>query len=391
MKRRICIVTGTRAEYGLFYPLLKRIQKENNLLLQIVATGMHLSSKFGLTYKTIEKDGFRINEKIKILLFGDTEIGITKSVGLGISRFADVFHKLSPDAIMLLGDRFETFSAAVAAFIAKIPIIHLHGGELTEGAIDDAFRHSITKMSSLHFVATNEYRKRVIQLGENPRRVFNVGALGIDNIKNFQLLSKSELERKLKFTFGTINVLVTFHPVTLEDNASEHQFKELLSALEYFQDIKVIFTKANADTHGSIINKLIDRYVLDNPQKAVSFISLGQLRYLSAIQYVDAVVGNSSSGIIEVSSFKKPVVNIGDRQKGRILSENVVCCAPYKGEIIAALKKVFSSAFIKKCRKVKNLYGDGYAAKRIVSILKREMPKIKEIKKTFYDLKNVQK
>lgn len=387
MKRKICIVTGTRAEYGLFYPLLKRIEKEKNIKLQIVVTGMHLSPEFGLTYKIIEKDGFKIDEKVKILLFGDTEVGITKAIGLGITKFAGVFRRLKPDIVLLLGDRFETFSTAVAAFIAKIPIVHLYGGELTEGVIDDAFRHSITKMSSLHFVSTEEYRRRVIQLGENPHRVFNVGALGIDSIKNFNLLPKKDLEKELKFSFGAKNVLVTFHPVTLENNTSESQFKELLSALENFTDTKVIFTKANADTHGAIINKLIDRYVKNNPQKAVSFVSLGQLRYLSTIQYVDAVVGNSSSGIVEAPSFRKPTVNIGDRQRGRIIPESVICCDPRGKDIISALKKAFSVKFVNRCKTVKNPYGDGRSAERIVSILKRQIPEVKDVKKVFYDIK----
>lgn len=387
MKKKICVVTGTRADYGLFYPLLKKIQKQNAMRLQIVATGMHLSPEFGLTYKIIENDGFKIDKKIKILFFGDREVGITKTIGLGVTKFADVFNQLKPDAVILLGDRFETFSAAVAAFIAKVPIVHLYGGELTEAVFDDALRHSITKMSLVHFVSTQEYRRRVIQLGENPNRVFNVGALGIDNIKNLKPLSKKELEKDLKFSFGAKNLLVTFHPATLENNTPAVQFKELLSALEHFPDMKAIFTKANADTHGSIINKLIDRYIKDNSQKAVSFISLGQFRYLSAIRYIDAVVGNSSSGIIEAPSFKKPTVNIGDRQKGRIIPETVICCAPRKAEIIRAFKKALSSEFIKKCKTVKNPYGGGHSAEKIVSIIKREIPRIKNVKKTFYDLK----
>lgn len=387
MKKKICVITGTRAEYGLFYPLLKKLRSEKKFELQIIITGMHLSPKFGLTYKEIEKDGFKINEKVDMLLSSDTEVGATKSIGLGVIGFADVLDRLKPDLLILLGDRFETFSASISAFIAKIPIAHLHGGELTEGSIDDAIRHSITKMSFLHFTSTEEYRRRIIQLGEEPGRVFNVGALGIDNIKTMKLLSKSQLEKDLKFKFGERNVLVTYHPVTLESNTSEIQFKELLKALDCFKNLKIIFTKPNADPNNQIIINLIDEYVKNNPYKAKAFVSMGQLKYLSTIKYVDAVLGNSSSGIIEVPTFHKPTVNIGDRQKGRIKPESVIDCEPKKESIIQALEKAFSVEFKKFCKTVKNPYGDGNSAEKIIKIIKEKIDEIENIKKTFYNIK----
>ena len=387
MKRKICIVTGARAEYGLFYPLLEKIRDDGRFELQIIATGMHLSAEFGLTYKEIEKDGFRINKKINILLYGDTEAGITKSIGLGITKFAGAISYLKPNIVILLGDRFETFAAAVAAFVARIPIAHIHGGELTEGAMDEAFRHSITKMSLLHFTSTEEYRMRVIQLGESPERVFNVGALGIDNIHNSKFLSKKELENNLNLKFDKKNILVTFHPVTLENNSAEFQFKQLLSALSGLEDVKSILTKANAETDGRIINRLIDNYMKNNPGRVIAFASLGRLRYLSTIQFVDAVAGNSSSGIIEVPSFGKPTVNIGDRQKGRIKAKSIIDCEPDKKNVTLAIKKALSKEFSEFCKTVDNPYGDGHAAERIFRILKKNLAKNLDIKKPFYDIR----
>lgn len=384
---KICIVTGTRAEYGLFYPLLKVIESEELFELQLCVTGMHLSPEFGLTYREIERDGFTINEKVDILLSSDTETAVTKSTGLGLIGFADAFNRLKPDLVILLGDRYETLAAAVAAFFAGIPIAHLHGGELTEGAIDDAIRHSITKMSFFHFVSTEEYRKRVIQLGEEPDRVFNVGALGIDNIKKMPLFSKEALEKEINYKFGNKNILVTFHPVTLERNTAEKQFKELLKALDSFKDVKVIFTKPNADPNDRILMKLIDEYVERNPRRAAAYTSLGQKRYLSAVRYVDAVVGNSSSGIIEVPALGKPTVNIGDRQRGRLKAESVIDCHPQKADIKKALDKAFSREFSDYCKKVDNPYGDGNAAEKILQIIKANIMKTDNLKKRFYDLR----
>lgn len=388
LKKKVCVVTGTRAEYGLFYPLLKRMKKDDFFELQILVTGMHLSPEFGLTYQEIEEDGFLINEKVEMLLSSDTGVGVSKSIGLGIIGFADAFDRLKPDLVVLLGDRFETFAAAVSAFVAKIPIAHLYGGEVTEGVIDDAFRHSITKMSYLHFTSAEEYKKRVIQLGESPDRVFNVGALGLDNIKDMKPLSKKELESQLNFKFGEKTALVTYHPVTLENNNSEQQFKELLFILKGFKDLKIIFTRPNADTGGRIIINLIDEYVQKNSNKTMNFKSLGRLKYLSTLRYVDLVIGNSSSGIIEAPSFGIPTVNIGDRQKGRIKAESIIDCSQVKKDIRAAIKKALSDDFKRVCKTVKNPYGDGKASEKIVSILKNKLLKPIVLKKEFFDQVN---
>jgi GDP/UDP-N,N'-diacetylbacillosamine 2-epimerase (hydrolysing) len=389
MKKKICVVTGTRAEYGLFYPLLKRLETEDMFDLHIVATGMHLSPEFGMTYTEIEEDGFLIHSKVEMLLSSDSEAGISKSIGIGILSFADVFKNSRPDLLIVLGDRFETFAAAVAAFIARIPIAHLHGGEVTDGVIDDSLRHSITKMAYLHFTSAEKFRQRVIQLGESPDRVFNVGALGIDTIKTTQLISREELEESLNFKLGKQTALVTYHPVTLENATSEKQFGELLKALNEFDDLKIIFTRPNADTDGRVISRLIDEYVKRNPGKAKSFSSLGRLKYLSAMKFVDLVAGNSSSGIIEVPSFQKPAVNIGDRQKGRIKAESIIDCMPERDDIVDAINKALSAEFHNVCENVTNPYGDGNAAAKIVDILKHEITNQINLKKGFFDLNDM--
>jgi len=383
-KRKIGIFTGTRAEYGLLKPLMEEIRNDPDLELQIIASGMHLSPEFGLTYKEIEKDGFTINEKVEMLLSSDSPVGISKSVGLGIIGFADALERLKPDITVVLGDRFEALAFAIASYILRIPIAHLYGGEATFGLIDEGVRHSITKMSYLHFTSNEAYRKRVIQLGEHPSRVFNVGALGIDNIKRMKLLSKEEVEKRIGRKFKKRNLLITYHPVTLEKNTAEKQFRELLRALDELDDTLLIFTKANADTEGRIINYLIDKYVEKNPHKAVAFTSMGQLLYLSTMKYVDAVVGNSSSGIIEAPSFKIGTINIGDRQKGRIKAESVIDCKPIYEDIKRALKILYSPSFKEKLKKVKNPYGDGNAALRIKKILKEW--DLTDIKKEFFDV-----
>lgn len=383
--RKICVFTGTRAEYGLLKNLLKEIKSEDIIKLQIVASGMHLSPEFGLTYKEIEHDGHIIDEKVEMLVSSDTPIGVTKSIGLAMIGFSECLERLKPDIIVILGDRFETLAFAIAATIARIPIAHISGGETTEGAIDEPFRHSISKMSHLHFTSTENYRKRLIQLGEHPSRVFNTGALGIDNIKNLRLLLKKELEQELNFEFGIRNLLVTFHPVTLENNTSEEQFRNLLEALEQVQDLKIIFTKANADTNGRIINKMIDDYVSSHSIGAKSFTSMGQLRYLSTLQFVDAVVGNSSSGIIETPSFRKGTINIGERQKGRIKAESVIDCAPLKDSILEAITRLYSPEFLQLLENVINPYEGVDTARKIKNIIKsRELNGI--LKKSFYDI-----
>jgi GDP/UDP-N,N'-diacetylbacillosamine 2-epimerase (hydrolysing) len=384
MTRKICVVTGTRAEYGLLYWLMKEIESDESLELQLIVTGMHLSPEFGLTYKEIEKE-FKINKKIEMLLSSDSAIGISKSMGLAQISFSEAYDDLKPDILVVLGDRYEIFSCVSAAMIARIPIAHLHGGETTEGAFDEFIRHSITKMSHLHFTATDEYRKRVIQLGEHPSRVFNVGGLGIDNIKKLQLLSKESLEDSIDFKLNKKNILITFHPATLEDATAKEQFQNLLDAIDELNDTHIIFTKANSDTNGRVINSMIDEYVSKNSYKSVSFTSLGQQRYLSALQYVDAVVGNSSSGLLEAPSFKIGTINIGDRQKGRIMASSVIDIDADTESIRKAFSVLYSQVFKDTLDEVINPYGDGGASEKIKEIIKQtELNEM--LKKSFYDI-----
>lgn len=382
---KICIVTGSRAEYGLLLPLMKLIRGKKDLQLQIVATGMHLAPEFGLTYREIEKDGFIISEKVEMLLSADSETAIAKSTGIGIMGLADSLQRLQPDWVVVLGDRFETFAAATAAHLLKIPIAHLHGGELTEGATDDAFRHSITKMAYLHFTSTNEYRERVIQLGEDPKRVFNAGAIGLDNIKGLALLSKKELEEALEFNGVDKAVLVTFHPATLENQSSEKQVNELLGALNSYPDLKIIFTMPNADADGRVIGKLLQEYAARNSERIKCFTSLGQLRYLSLLQYIRGVIGNSSSGIIEAPAFKIPTVNIGSRQDGRYRPATVIDTPTDKKSIERAMDRAFSAAFRQSCKKAVNPYGKGNAAAQVLKQITK-FGKLSSTAKKFYDL-----
>jgi GDP/UDP-N,N'-diacetylbacillosamine 2-epimerase (hydrolysing) len=383
--RKICVITGTRAEYGLLYWTMKALQADDDVNLSICVTGMHLSPEFGLTYKKILEDGYIIHEKVETLLSSDTTVGISKSIGLGIISFSEVFERLNPDLILVLGDRYEIFAACTAAMISRIPIAHCHGGEATEGLIDEAIRHSITKMSQIHFTSTEEYRNRVIQLGEQPKNVFNVGALGIENINRLKLLTKSEFEDSINFKLNKINFLVTFHPVTLDNLSAEEQFKQLLMALDKYHDTNIIFTKPNSDTDGRVIIQLIDDYVKNNSQKAIAFTSLGQLRYLSAIQFMDVVVGNSSSGLIEVPSFKKATINIGDRQQGRVKAASVIDCETNNKDIEKAIKKALSVEFKEELKSSKNPYGDKNSSIEIVEVLKSiDLNGI--IKKQFYNL-----
>jgi len=380
---KLCVVTGTRAEYGLLYWLLKGIESDSELQLQLIVTGMHLSPEFGLTYKEIEKE-FTIDKKIEMLLSSDTPIAISKSMGLAQISFAEAYEELKPDLLIVLGDRYEIFAAASAAMIARIPIAHLHGGETTEGAFDEAMRHSITKMSHLHFTGTEEYRRRVIQLGEQPDRVFAVGGMGVENIRRMPLLDKNEFEESIGFNLAARNLLVTFHPVTLEETTADAQFSELLAALDELKDTHLIFTKANSDTSGRVINQMIDDYVSVNSYKAVAFTSLGQLRYLSALQYVDAVVGNSSSGLAEAPSFRIGTINIGDRQKGRIKAVSVIDCEPQKKSISQALIKLYSVEFQALLPETVNPYGEGCPSYKIIDLIKKIKLKI-AVKKVFFD------
>jgi GDP/UDP-N,N'-diacetylbacillosamine 2-epimerase (hydrolysing) len=383
--KKVFVVTGTRAEYGLLRWVIDGIAKSNLLELQLCVTGMHLSPEFGLTFREIEADGYQIDSKVEMLLSADTPSAITKSMGLGLIGFAGELNRLKPDLTLILGDRFEIMCAATASTIARIPIAHLHGGEATEGCIDEAIRHSITKMSHLHFVAAEEYRKRVIQLGENPNRVFCVGGIGVDNILKLDLLSKQKLEHALDFELGYKSMLVTFHPVTLECNTSGEQMRELLNSLSELKDYKIIFTMPNADTDGREIHQLIEKFCLDN-NNCRAFTSLGQLRYLSCLKYVEVVVGNSSSGLLEVPSFGIPTVNIGDRQKGRLKADSIIDCDPKKDCISRAIERATSTDFKSFCKLVKNPYGNGGASKIIIK--KIENTNLQNIlEKNFYDIK----
>jgi GDP/UDP-N,N'-diacetylbacillosamine 2-epimerase (hydrolysing) len=383
-KRKICVISGTRAEYGLLRWVIDGVANSPVLDLQLIATGMHLSPEFGHTVKVIEEDGYKIDREIEMLLSSDSPTGITKSIGLGLIGFADAFKELQPDLILLLGDRFEIFAAATAALVARLPIAHIHGGEATEGCIDEAIRHGITKMSHLHFVAAEEYRQRVIQLGENPERVFRVGGLGIDNIQYLNLLSRNELEAMIDFKFLSRNLLITFHPVTLENNSCLDQMEELLGALSDFHDIGLIFTMPNADTGGRALFERINDYCNERTN-AKAYTSLGQLRYLSCVSHVDGVVGNSSSGLCEVPSFKKATINIGDRQRGRLKATSVIDCEPNSSSIFKAINKSFSRHFRQKLSTTENPYGCGGASKAIVDkLISTSLEGI--LKKSFYDL-----
>lgn len=384
---KICVVTGTRAEYGLLYWTMKSIQSNLKTELSVCVTGMHLSPEFGLTYQQIEEDGFEIDGKVEMLLSSDNSAGITKSMGLGLIGFADFYERAKPDWVLVLGDRYEMLSAVIAAMIARIPIAHCHGGETTEGVIDEAIRHSITKMSHLHFTSTEQYRNRVLQLGEQSDTIHKCGALGIENINRLSLLSKKEFEESISFRLSRLNFLVTFHPVTLEKHTAADQFKQLLLALENYPKAKIIFTKANADNDGRVINYLLEDYVKKNPLTAIAFDSLGQIRYLSAIKYCQGVIGNSSSGLIEVPSFKKPTINIGDRQKGRIKAKSVVSCGSHTMEIIKAINLSLSPSFQENLKNTINPYDSGNASGRIVkTIIEKATEDI--LKKKFYDFKH---
>lgn len=385
MTRKICVVTGTRAEFGLLRLLMQKIQHEPELELQVLATGMHLSPEFGLTYREIEQTGFVINAKVEMLLSADTATAVTKSMGLGLISYADAYERLAPDLIVVLGDRFEIFAATAAAMIAGIPVAHLHGGETTEGAFDEAIRHSITKMSHLHFVAAEEYRRRVIQLGEQPERVFLVGGLGIDAIKRIKLLDRETLEESLGFKFGPRNLLITFHPVTLEgQNSSGQQMAELLAALDELDDTHLLFTMPNADTGGRELAAMLNQFAATRQNVRV-YTSLGQLRYLSCMKYVDAVVGNSSSGLAEAPSMGIATINIGDRQKGRLSASSVINCEPTQQSISEALSKVFDPSFRSTLTSTKNPYGSGGASEKIGKIIKNHELK-NLLKKSFFNL-----
>jgi GDP/UDP-N,N'-diacetylbacillosamine 2-epimerase (hydrolysing) len=384
MTKRICFITGSRAEYGLLKPLMDEFKKDTEYSIQLIVTGMHLSPEFGLTYIEIENDGYFINEKIEILLSSDSKIGVSKAMGLAMISFSEVYERLKPDLLFGLGDRFELFAAVSVANVANIPVAHLHGGELTLGAFDEAFRHAITKMSHLHFTATEEYRERVIQLGENPKTVFNVGALGVDNIKKVKLLTKNEIEDILKIKLNKTTLLVTYHPETRSEN-SNNEFNELLKVFDELENLQLIFTLPNADCGGRKLIEIVKKFIDNNKNRAFAFTSLGQLKYLSLMKYVNGVIGNSSSGLIETPTFKIGTINIGDRQKGRISAKSVVNVKVIKKEIVKAINLILSKEFKQKISKIKNSYGDGNTAPRIKKIIdKTDFNKI--IYKEFYDI-----
>ena len=368
-KRKVCVVTGSRSEYGLLYPILNKIQESNKLELQLISTSSHHSTEYGLTYKEIENDGFTIDDKINNLFSSDSNSSIVKSTAKATSLLSDSFDRLQPDIVLLLGDRYETHAAATAAMLMNIPIAHIHGGEITEGAVDEQIRHSITKMSYLHFCSTETYRQRVIQMGENPARVFNSGAPGIDNITNLNLLTKQKLEKELNWKLTSKSALFTYHPVTLEESDVEIDLEIILSILETF-NLNILFTYANADLGGKVINQKIEQFCKIQPVKYKVVKNLGQVKYLSAMKYVDLLIGNSSSGIIEAASFKKPVVNIGDRQKGRLRGENVIDCN--LNTLQESIKLALSNSFRNKIKNMNNIYGTGSAADFIVDKLINE-------------------
>ena len=362
---KICVATGTRAEYGLLKPLIDKIKENSSYTLQILITGAHLSPEFGLTVTQVLADGYDTVEKVEMLLSSDTATGIVKSMGLGMIGYADALERLKPDLLVILGDRYEMLAVASSALIFKIPIAHLHGGEITEGAYDDSIRHAITKMSSIHFASTEEHKNRIIQLGENPNVVYNVGAIGLDNIHSLNLLTKQEIETAFDFKFQRYNFLITFHPETLSNHSASDQFRELLTALDQQKESLLIFTKANADTDGRVINTMIGQYVQENPDKAVAFSSMGIINYLSTMNHCTAVVGNSSSGIIEAPSFSKPTINIGNRQKGRMQATSVLNVNVNEPAILAALEKVKQ----RKNEDITNPYGTGNTAIKILAAL----------------------
>jgi len=385
VKRKICVVTGTRAEYGLLYWLMREIRDDPELELQLVATGMHLSPEFGLTYRTIEADGFTIDAKVEMLLSSDTPVGIAKSIGLGVIGFADALARLQPDILVVLGDRYESFAAAQAAMTAKICLAHIHGGEMTAGVMDEAMRHAITKMAHFHFTAAAPYRRRVIQLGEQPDRVLNYGAPGLDYLEKTNLLDRDDFEKAIDFQLGALSFLVTYHPATLSAKGSEKSLQELLGAIDHFPQAKIIFTKANADAAGRAINQRIDDYAQGNPLRVRVFTSMGQLLYLSAIKNVDLIVGNSSSGLLEAPALKKPTVNLGERQGGRLRADSVIDCEEKTAAIVSAIEKGLSPEFTGKLAGVVSPYGHGNASFRIKEYLKKVSLQ-NVLMKQFYDV-----
>lgn len=385
MKRRVCVVTGSRADFGLLYWLMKEIQGDPALVLQVVVTGMHLSTEFGQTWRTVEEEGFAIDAKVEMLLSSDTPAGVAKSMGLGLIGFADVIERLRPDIVVILGDRFEMLPVAEAALVAGVPMAHIHGGEVTEGAFDDSIRHALTKLSHLHFVAAPEYARRVMQLGESPDRVFEFGAPGLDRVRRLPPLARSALEHDLGMKLGAPSFLVTYHPVTLAPHGDLAGADELLAALDAFPEATMILTGTNADTHGREIMRRFAVFAGANAARARLFDSLGSSRYLSLINQVDVVLGNSSSGIVEAPYMKTPTVNIGDRQRGRLRARSIIDCVADRSDIEKAIRKAISPEFREICRETVSLYGTGDSSRRIKDVLAR-IPLEGLIRKSFVDV-----
>ncbi len=384
--KKICVVTATRAEYGLLKPLLDKLLKVEEFDIRIVATGMHLSPEFGLTYKEIEANGMKIDRKIEMQLSSDSTVAMSKTMGLTMIGFADYFEESRPDYVILFGDRYEALAVAATAMCMQIPIIHLGGGETTEGAIDESIRHAISKMAYLHFATTEAYRNRIIQMGEHPDRVFNVGGLGVENIKTCQLLSKNELEESIGLKLDKPYAVVTFHPVTLEKNSAGNQAKELMKACEKYPDMIFLFTKANSDAMGRIINEMFTAFVGKHENMRI-FDSLGMERYLSAVKYAEFVLGNSSSGIMEVPSFGIPTVNIGDRQRGRMRADSIIDCPPEKKAIVSAMDKALSKEFKSHCKKTHNPYEGKDPSGEMVRIIRKFAQGNQiDLKKQFYNM-----
>jgi GDP/UDP-N,N'-diacetylbacillosamine 2-epimerase (hydrolysing) len=387
MKKKICVVTATRAEYGLLKPLIEGLLAEDDFDVRLAVTGAHLSAEFGSTYHEIEQDGFAIDTKIEILANGNTPSDISKSMACALIGFGDYFAQATPDLLVLLGDRYETIAIALAAMNQRIPIAHLYGGETTEGAMDENIRHALTKLSYLHFTSTEEYRQRVIQLGEQPQRVHTVGALGIENILHEKLLSREELSGALGFPLDKPYAMVTFHPVTLENASAQNQLSEILKAVEHHPEMRFIFSKANADLGGRVINAMLDDYAKNHENIAV-FSSLGMNRYLSALKHCAFVLGNSSSGLIEAPSFGIPVINIGDRQKGRLQAQSVINCTPDSKSIDEAVETALSPSFIAMAKQVVNPYGDGHTSDKIIKTIKQVLLQDRiDLKKRFFDIR----
>ncbi len=384
--KRIVVLTATRAEYGLLKPIMTKLLEDPYYDTRIAVTGMHLSPEFGMTVREIESDRLPVDKKIEIVLSSDTPAAISKSMGLALISFSEYFEECKPDAVMVLGDRYETLAVCCAAVNARIPIFHLHGGETTEGAIDEAIRHSLTKMSYLHFTSTEAYRNRVIQMGESPDRVFHVGAMGVENALNTQCMSVAELEDSIGFALGERYAVGTFHPVTLETATAGKQAEELLAALDQHKEIRYLFTGANADTDGRSINRMLKEYAQCH-ENFFLVDSLGMRRYLSALKNALFVIGNSSSGLMEAPSFHIPTINIGDRQRGRISGDTVISCKPERHAIEEAICKALDVSFREKVKGAENPYGDGHTSEKIIKIMKDFFVNGRiDIKKKFFDI-----